>query len=127
MGDFVVNRSWKIVLLLCFTGLWTISLGASVHAAGDPKAGQAKYLQICGFCHGSSGKGDGPATKGFPVKPADHTDQERMSKLTDTDLGKIIKEGGRNVGKSPLMPPFGNKLSPEDVQNLIAFIRSLVK
>jgi cytochrome c oxidase cbb3-type subunit 3 len=107
--------------------LWTILPVEFAHAAGDPKAGQAKYQQICGFCHGMFGKGDGPAAKGLPVKPSDHTNQERMSKLADFDMEKIIKEGGRSVGKSPLMPPFGNQLSPEDVQNLIAFIRSLAK
>jgi mono/diheme cytochrome c family protein len=122
-----VKEGSIIIPLLCFAILWTFLPGESAHAAGDPKAGQAKYRQICGFCHGIYGKGDGPAAKGFPVKPSDHTNQERMSKLSDSEMEKIIEEGGRSAGRSPLMPPFGNKLSPEDVQDLIAFIRSLAK
>ncbi len=106
--------------------VWTLSTGAAAHAA-DPEAGRAKYRQLCAFCHGNSGKGNGPAAQGFPVKPADHTNKSKMKKLSNAYLAKIITQGGRSVGKSPLMPPFGNQLKPADVRNLIAYIRSLAK
>ena len=105
--------------------VWTISAGAAAHAA-DLKAGRTKYRQLCAFCHGNSGKGDGSAARDFPVKPADHTNKAKMKKLSNATLAKIITKGGRSVGKSPLMPPFG-QLKPADVQNLIGYIRSLAR
>ncbi len=101
--------------------------GESAFAAGNAKAGRVKYRQLCSVCHGQSGKGDGAAAKGFPVKPADHTKKSQMSRLTNKYLETIITKGGRSVGKSPLMPPFGNLLKPADVRNLIAYIRSLAR
>ena len=124
MGGSAVRSSAGIAILAAL--VWTFSAGAAAHAA-DPKAGRAEYLQLCSFCHGNGGKGDGPAARGFPVKPADHTNKAKMKKLSNADLAKIITQGGRSVGKSPLMPPFGNQLKPADVENLIAFIRSLAR
>ncbi len=123
----MVRRKWRTAWVLGTAIVWSFSLGEVASAAGNPKAGQAKYLQLCAFCHGATGKGNGPAAQGFPVKPADHTNKAKMRKLKDGDLGKIIKGGGRSVGKSPLMPPFANQLSDADIQNLIAYIRTLAR
>jgi mono/diheme cytochrome c family protein len=35
--------------------------------------------------------------------------------------------GGAAVGKSPTMPPWGGALSDGDINNVVAFIRSLSK
>ncbi|MFQ5692634.1 MAG: c-type cytochrome [Nitrospinota bacterium] len=127
MGAAKVKRFWGTSLASSAILAWTLSIPAPAPAAGDPGAGKAKYGQLCIFCHGASGKGDGPAARGFPVKPADHTNKARMNSLSDAYLAKVIKGGGSSVGKSPLMPPFGSQLSETDVQNLIAYIRSLAR
>ena len=94
---------------------------------GDAKAGKAKYDSLCGGCHGTSGKGDGPAAGGLNPKPQDHTNGKHMNTLTDQYLFDIIKNGGVGVKKSPLMPAWGNTLKDDDVWNLAAYIRSLAK
>ena len=94
---------------------------------GDAKAGKAKYDSLCGGCHGTSGKGDGPAAGGLNPKPQDHTNGKHMNTLTDQYLFDIIKNGGVGVKKSPLMPAWGNTLKDDDVWNLTAYIRSLAK
>jgi mono/diheme cytochrome c family protein len=96
-------------------------------AKGDAKAGKAKYDSLCGGCHGTSGKGDGPAAAGLKPKPQDHTSGKHMNSLTDQSLFDIIKNGGVGVKKSPLMPAWGNTLKDDDVWNLTAYIRSLAK
>ena len=96
-------------------------------AKGDAKAGKAKYDSLCGGCHGTSGKGDGPAAGGLNPKPQDHTNGKHMNTLTDQYLFDIIKNGGVGVKKSPLMPAWGNTLKDDDVWNLTAYIRSLAK
>jgi len=94
---------------------------------GDAKAGKAKYDSLCGGCHGTGGKGDGPAAGGLNPKPQDHTNGKHMNTLTDQYLFNIIKNGGVGVKKSPLMPAWGNTLKDDDVWNLAAYIRSLAK
>ncbi len=108
-------------------GLLLIMGFSSARAAekGDPKVGKARYEMLCASCHGTSGKGDGPAAASLPVKPQNHADGTRMNGLTDKYVFDIIKGGGAGAGKSPLMPPWGGQLSDQDIQNLLAYIRSL--
>ncbi len=96
-----------------------------VEGAGDPEAGKKTYGLLCASCHGNSGKGDGPAAATLPQKPTDHTDGKHMNTLTDQFLFDIVKQGGAGVGKSPLMPPWGNQLSDQDIRNVVSYIRTL--
>ncbi len=98
-----------------------------VMAAGDLAKGKASFEQICASCHGVSGKGDGPAATALSPKPRDLTDKKYMSGLKDDYIKKLVKEGGQAVGKSPLMPPMGSALKDDDLENVIAYVRSLGK
>lgn len=91
----------------------------------DPQAGVEIHKEQCVYCHGEEGKGNGPASKLLKVKPADWTDPERMSDVSDDDLFQVIKKGGEAVGRSNLMPAFGAKLKDDQIADLIAFIKSL--
>ena len=113
-----------------------VSLGMAAYvpprtagATPDPTGNRAVGLEIhkanCAKCHGLDGKGDGPAGKLLKTKPADWTDKAKMGKLSDTDLFNVIKNGGASVGKSKLMPAWKDKLSDEQIGDVIAFIRSL--
>ena len=44
---------------------------------------------------------------------------------TDVDLKNVISKGAGAYGGSMLMAPWGAMLSPEDVENVVAYIRSL--
>ena len=94
---------------------------------GDPKKGKEKYMENmrCSACHGDSGKGDGPAAIALNPKPRNYTDCAVMSKKSDAELFKVIKEGGPAVGLSPLMAPFGGQLNDKEVWDVVAFIRSI--
>jgi len=94
---------------------------------GDPKKGKEKYMENmrCSACHGDSGKGDGPAAIALNPKPRNYTDCAVMSKKSDAELFKVIKEGGPAVGLSPLMAPFGSQLNDKEVWDVVAFIRSI--
>lgn len=104
-----------------------IALPLTVSAAGDVKAGETRYKQLCETCHGAQGKGDGPAGAALNPKPRDLTDPAWQSKVSDDAIRKVIKEGGQAVGLSPLMPPWGAQLNDKDLDDLVAFIRSLNK
>ena len=94
-------------------------------AASDAKAGRQVHVSNCQRCHGPQGKGDGPAGKLLKTKPADWTNKQKMSGLSDDYLYKIISGGGGSAGKSTLMPAFKGKLSDGQIRDVIAFIHSL--
>ena len=48
------------------------------------------------------------------------TYREKMSKFTDADLRNVVKEEKRP------MPAFGKKLSDEDIDGVVAYIRTFV-
>jgi cytochrome c oxidase cbb3-type subunit 3 len=106
--------------------LWALVFGTVLFAdAADVEQGKKLYGQFCASCHGQSGKGDGPAAAALNPKPRDHTDKETMSKLSDDDLLKVIKNGGASVGKSPLMPAWGASLKDDQIKDVIAYVRTL--
>ncbi len=108
------------LLLLSFVLL----LDATQAQVQNQVEGKKLYLAYCASCHGETGKGDGPTIQSLPVKPADHTDGRVMNQLSDKFLREIILKGGSAVGRSFMMPGWG-QLSETQVRDLIAFIRSI--
>ena len=94
-------------------------------AAEDHGEGKRLYQSYCVGCHGASGKGDGPAGKTLPVKPADHTNAKKMRQYSDEHLVTVISKGGPSVGKSPQMPAWGAVLKEAQIQEVVAYIRTL--
>jgi mono/diheme cytochrome c family protein len=93
-------------------------------SSGDPiAAGRVLFMAACVPCHGEGGKGDGPASAELNPKPRNLTDAAYMAPLDDRYLYELISRGGIAVGKSAQMPEFA--LSPQDIQNLIAYVRTL--
>ncbi|HXG52634.1 MAG TPA: cytochrome c [candidate division Zixibacteria bacterium] len=103
-----------------------VSGSGSAQTKGDAKAGKKRYDASCAGCHGTSGKGDGPAAAALNPKPQDHTDGKIMNSLSDKYLFDIIKNGGAAVKKSPVMPA-SKTLTDQEIWDLVAYIRSLAK
>ena len=113
-------------MITFIVALSAVALGTPLIAqAADAEQGKKLYGQFCASCHGQSGKGDGAAAAALNPKPRDHTDRDYMSKMSDADMLKVIKNGGASVGKSPLMPPWGGSLKDDQIQDVIAYIRTL--
>jgi mono/diheme cytochrome c family protein len=85
------------------------------------------FQELCSMCHGVAGRGDGPSAQGLEPKPADFTDCKAMAKDSDEVLVKIIKGGGQSVGRSTVMPAWGESLSGQQIDALVKFIRGLCK
>ena len=118
-----VQRDMFVLLIL--TSLVTVGTPAVTLAAqGDMEAGKQLYQQRCAPCHGPDGKATTPTAKALNPKPRDHSDGGYMNKLSSDHLHKVIKQGGPAVGKSPIMPP-QTDLNDQQIQDLIAFVRSL--
>lgn len=104
--------------------VFTIGLSDSSDAAGDAAKGKEKYDSVCATCHGPTGKGDGVAAAALDPKPRDLSDASYVSGLTNDYMRKVIAGGGASVGKSALMPAWEGILTPDDIENVIAYIRN---
>lgn len=99
------------------------SLHAPLFAQGDAAAGKAKFDMFCVTCHGLAGAGDGPASAALNPKPKNL----QVTTRTDDELKKIIKEGGASMGMSTTMVAWGGTLTDVDIENVVAYIRTLKK
>jgi mono/diheme cytochrome c family protein len=95
--------------------------------AQDQSEGKKLYLTYCSSCHGEDGKGDGPASRSLPVKPANHADGAVMNKFSDKFLLEIIAKGGGAVGKSAMMPGWGGQFKEKQLRDIIAYVRSIAE
>ena len=115
----VSGRLWVVGTLLVAITLTLLVAWAGPAAAGDVEGGQAIFKKNCAMCHGPNGAGDGPMGKMLNPHPPSFTDADRMATRTDEDLVTRIKEG-----KSP-MPSYGSRLNDNQIQDVLAYIRSL--
>jgi mono/diheme cytochrome c family protein len=125
--------SRRNIIAIALTGLViataTVALNTLAEAAGNAQDGIKLFAQHCARCHGSRGKGDGSdLAKLHAENPPDNwTDKEINAELSDYKIRKIVTGGGPAVDKASKMPAFGSKLSPAQIDDLIAFIRTLPK
>jgi mono/diheme cytochrome c family protein len=117
----MVNRALAVIV--------AIGMLAGPAAAASVQEGQQLSIHHCAKCHGKDGKGNGPAIQllGITTPIANWTDKAQMSKMSDAYLTEIITKGGKAVGKSNHMPAFGSKLSGDQIQSMVQYIRSLSK
>ena len=89
-------------------------------AWGGTEEGRALYVAKCQACHGTTGKGDGPASRALPKKPKDFTTAEFWSSTTDARLEAVILNGLPGT----IMRGFG-PMAPEQLSDLVAYLKSL--
>ncbi|MBI5280628.1 MAG: cytochrome c [Candidatus Solibacter usitatus] len=87
--------------------------------------GKKLFEHYCVVCHGASGEGDGFNAFNLRPKPRDLTDQAVMLSIADQQLAEAISRGGRERGKSNLMPPWGHTLNERQIRYLVAYLRTL--
>ncbi len=119
-------------------GVLTFSLAAAVAAQSKPapaaaaKAspesianGETLYKRQCQMCHGPAGMGDGPAAKMLKGKLPNLADKAVNAKIPDDEMHEAIENGKKTeVGN---MPAFAKKLKPEEIQDVMNYVRSLAK
>jgi cytochrome c oxidase cbb3-type subunit 3 len=108
----------------------------AVHSAPvDPLAdartrGRATYQHYCRICHGESGAGNGFNSSNLenlerpPRPPRDFTSRQFWQQTTDERVYYAVAQGGRSVGKSVLMPAWGDTLTERQLRDVIVFIHA---
>lgn len=90
---------------------------------GDVQAGQDIHIEHCAECHGYDGKAE-VIVMHMDEPPHDQTDVEYMEKLNDQFLYLAICKGGEAIGKSLVMPGWGDMLTDQEIRDLVAWIRT---
>lgn len=96
---------------------------STVTAVAQGQDAKELFQKNCVTCHGASGKGDGPAGKMLKPAPADFA--VVLKGKSDADILKVVKEGGKAAGKSAAMPAYGSRMSDEQMQGVVQYIKGL--
>jgi mono/diheme cytochrome c family protein len=95
-------------------------------AAGPGGAQTAAELwkARCSTCHGLDGKGRTRTGKKWKID--DFTRPKWQKAMSDDEIRRTIEKGVRQkrTGKV-MMPAFGKKLTPEEIDSLVGWVRSL--
>jgi mono/diheme cytochrome c family protein len=86
-----------------------------------PLNGQGSFAQNCAPCHGATGQGDGPSASGLSVPPTALGDRATMANRSPQDWFSITKNG--NMAR--MMPPWGGRLSDQEIWDTVAYAWSL--
>lgn len=95
-----------------------LGAGMAVAQAGTAAKGAEVFKGKCAMCHGADAKGQTPMGKTFKLKDLRSAEVQGQ---TDAQLKTIIEDGKRP------MPAYKGKLSAEQVNDVVAYIRSLKK
>jgi cytochrome c6 len=104
-----------------FCGLMLTLLAASLVLWDTPASADdaaATFKAKCAACHGADGKGDTAMGKKMGLRDFASPDVQKMS---DDELSTIINDGKNK------MPSYKKSLKPEQVKELVGYIRSLGK
>ncbi|MBI3982012.1 MAG: cytochrome c, partial [Gemmatimonadetes bacterium] len=96
-----------------------VGVGPAAWGCCDPEVGGEVFKAQCVACHGARGKGDGPAAVALTPRPANLADATRMEQLSDDSLVQVVTAGRK------AMPGYGKILTPEQILEVVAYVRSL--
>lgn len=96
---------------------------------GSPPDGRKLFVFHCAMCHGPAGAGDGALADTLwarnRVRPRNLTDSSYVASRSDEQLYSVIALGGGHFHKSGQMPMWSVTLRPEQIKDLVAYIRTI--
>ena len=110
-------------------GWWIAAIAAALvpftaRAEADKKT-EKVWKSKCASCHGADGKGK--TDQGQKMQIPDYTDAAWQKSKTDADIKKAISEGvsREKGGVKQEMNGYKDSLSAEQIDQLVAYVRSL--
>lgn len=85
------------------------------------RRGTIAFEHYCSLCHGMTAEGNGRAAKLYNPRPYNL----RKSMMPDAYKEQIIRKGGKAMGRSEFMPPWGEELTNEQVLDIVNFLRTI--
>ena len=95
--------------------------------AAEPMDPAALYATHCASCHGPGGDldPDNPVVQGLGVEPANFTDPLFNSREPAVDWEMVVEHGGAVLGRSEMMPDFGDVLTQHEIERVIEYLKSV--
>ena len=114
--------------------LWAITIGATCALStpaysASADASKALYNNSCIHCHGAAGEGNRMQATFWQIR-IPRLDGDYVQKKSDDELRNVILNGIRKMPPAVRGQPYrtaGLKVKPEEVPDLIAYLRSLKK
>jgi mono/diheme cytochrome c family protein len=96
-------------------------------AADDLVRGAEIFAANCATCHGPAGSpdADSPLVQSLGVMPANFSDPLFNSREPASTWKMVVTHGGAEMGFSDKMPAFGEAFSEQDINNVLAYIKTL--
>ena len=98
---------------------------ASHRRAIDASAGGEIFRTTCAACHGLDGAGAPRSSVGFSQPLPVFNDCFATTPEMTVDWAAVIRDGGPVRGFSRIMPAFRDLLTPEQIRNVTAYMRTL--
>lgn len=91
------------------------------------KLGKEVSEKYCTVCHDPESTPERVSNFDNLTPPAPHlfTDGDVLNPISDSDLIKIIADGGPALGKSPQTPAYRNTLSAAEIKAVVAYLRAV--
>ena len=107
-----------VLLILLVNDAWGVS---------DISRGAELFATNCATCHGADGQPDpdSPLVKGLGVMPANLSDALFNSREPESEWKLVVTYGGAKLGFSEIMPAFGEALSEQEIDAVLAYVKTL--
>lgn len=124
MNGGIESFATVLMTIIAILVIVFISINLVDAKGGNPTLGKSLYVEYCARCHGNNAQGEGPAATNQPGPPANLVRTLRNPLTNDTYLiHQVVLTGKPDQG----MPAFKTILSPQDAENIFAYIRALSK
>ncbi len=89
--------------------------------------GKRVFYGQCVWCHADSTPAGPSNRNNLNPAPAPMNDGNALNSLSEEYMQNIITLGGSAVGKSAMMPPWGETLTQEEIRAIIAYARAIAQ
>jgi len=111
----------KTINLLLLSGLMLLAMNSA-----QAVTAKDNFNWYCAQCHDQKGTGNGiNSVDELPVGPMDLTNPKEMEKYPAARIVKTLTHGGPVNNLDSLMPPWGNRLSKDEIAALVKYVQSL--
>ena len=116
-----MQSHFSILKLCCLVMACYVAM-ASTAQANQIARGEEIYQVNCAVCHASDGNPDpdSPVVQGLGVVPANFADTLFNSREGASEWKLVVSNGGAALAFSDKMPAFGEVLSEEDIDAVLA-------
>ena len=83
--------------------------------------GSLVFFNYCATCHGPNADGNGRAARLYDPRPANLRASDKNAEY----MRLMVRRGGQGMGRSQFMPPWGEELTDEQIDDVVSYLQSI--